>query len=635
MESDKMKLRRLKSWAVLLGTWTALAHAANPVYVGASYGLYKSTDAGATWTMVNIPLNNPLLKGPVIVTSVSMDPHDPSKIYLIGNATARAFFATTDAGRTWSATPFVAMYGRDVAVDFAGQVVYVTATATNGSGDNLLYKTTNAGAASGATWTRLTIPSSATPPSQSGSAVTQFVPDATASGTIYVQTTRAEFFKSTDFGQTWTQISKSGVILTSSGTVAPQTTILDIHQDPRNPQIWYYATDHSSFPQTCPLTNGGLCGLFKSTNGGATFTGLSLPSGYVSSVSVGAPSGTVYATADVGGLGGTVMKTTDGGDTWTPIKNGLFTSRSGRVWADPTDPSTLYVNDSFSNHDFYVSTDAGAHFTPSAIPQGPPGCVPGNCSRQEVYDVVIAPSSQPAISGVVNGASLQPPFAANSWATIFGSNLATATDNWNSSIVNGKLPTVVDGVSVTMGGKPAYVYFVSPGQINVLAPDVAAGPVAVTVTAPGGTTAAFTAAASQYGPAFFLWPGNQPVATRQDFSFAAKAGTFSGATTTPAKPGEVIILWATGLGPTSPAAPAGVAVPGDQTYATAVPTVAINNTPATVFGAALAPGAVGLYQIAIQVPNTLADGDWPIQAGIGSVQSPTGTVLTVQRIPSK
>ena len=456
----------------------------------------------------------------------------------------------------------------------------------------------------------------------------RFVPDATVSGTIYVQTTRAEFFKSTDFGQTWTQISKSCQL---TNGIAPQTSILGIRVDPKNPQTWYYATDHSSFPQTCPLTNGGLCGLFKSTNGGATFTGLSLPSGYVSSVSIGAPSGTVYATADVGGLGGTVMKTTDGGDTWTPIKNGLFTSRSGRVWADPTDPSTLYVNDSLSNRDFYVSTDAGAHFTPSVIPQGPPGCVPGNCSRQEVFDVVIAPSSQPAISGVVNGASLQPPFAANSWATIFGSNLATTTDNWNSSIVNGKLPTVVAGVSVTMGGKPAYVYFVSPGQINVLAPDVAPGPVAVTVTAPGGTTAAFTATASQYGPAFFLWPGNQPVATRQDFSFAAKAGTFSGATTTPAKPGEVIILWATGLGPTSPAAPAGVAVPGDQTYATATPTVAINNTPATVFGAALAPGAVGLYQIAIQVPNTLADGDWPIQAGIGGVQSPTGTVLTVHR----
>jgi len=146
---------------VILGVWPAIGQAANTVYVGASYGLYKSTDAGATWTMVDIPLNNALLKGPVAVTSLSMDPHDSSKIYCIGNAIARAFFATTDAGKTWSATPFVAMYGRDVGVDFAGQVIYITATASAGSGDNLLYKTTNAGA----TWTRLKIPNSTNAPS--------------------------------------------------------------------------------------------------------------------------------------------------------------------------------------------------------------------------------------------------------------------------------------------------------------------------------------------------------------------------------------------------------------------------------------------------------------------------------------
>ena len=242
------------------------------------------------------------------------------------------------------------------------------------------------------------------------------------------------------------------------------------------------------------------------------------------------------------------------------------------------------------------------------------------------------PPPAPVISanGIVNGASFQPGIVANSWVTILGTNLAPKTDDWSNSVVNGKLPTSLDGVSVTMGGKPAYVYFISPGQINVLAPDVAPGPTSVTVTTAGGTSAALTTTASQYGPAFFLWPGNQPVATRQDFSFAVKAGTFSGATTTPAKPGDVIILWATGFGPTIPAAPAGVAVPGDQTYSTAsVPTVTINNTAATVYGAALAPGAVGLYQIAIQVPATLADGDWPIQASIGGAQSPAGTALTV------
>src|SRR5450759_2759178 len=84
-------------------------------------------------------------------------------------------------------------------------------------------------------------------------------------------------------------------------------------------------------------------------------------------------------------------------------------------------------------------------------------------------------------------------------------NLAPQTDDWSRSIVNGALPTSLDGVSVTMGGKQAYVYFISPGQLNVLAPDVPAGPISVTVTTAAGASTAFSTTASAYGPAFFLW----------------------------------------------------------------------------------------------------------------------------------
>ena len=137
-------------------------------------------------------------------------------------------------------------------------------------------------------------------------------------------------------------------------------------------------------------------------------------------------------------------------------------------------------------------------------------------------------SPLPALTGVVNGASFQTGVTANSWVTIQGTNLAAQTDDWSNSIVNGALPTMLDGVSVSIGGQAAYVYYISPGQLNVLAPDVPDGPVTVTVTAPGGTSASFTATASAYGPAFFPWPGNQVVATRTDYSYAVKAGTFAG-----------------------------------------------------------------------------------------------------------
>ena len=99
-------------------------------------------------------------------------------------------------------------------------------------------------------------------------------------------------------------------------------------------------------------------------------------------------------------------------------------------------------------------------------------------------------------------------------------------------------------------------------------------------------------------------------------------GTFAGVTTVPAKPGDVIILWGTGFGPTSPAAPVGVQVPPNA-YPTANPvTVTVGGTNATVFGAALAPGFAGLYQVAIQIPSSAPDGDLPVVATVNGAQSP-------------
>ena len=272
-------------------------------------------------------------------------------------------------------------------------------------------------------------------------------------------------------------------------------------------------------------------------------------------------------------------------------------------------------------------------FGPDSIAAGPDGAmwfieVEGKIGRIPT-GVTVTP---PVISAVENGASFLAGGVTNSWVTIKGTNVSPVTDNWNNSIVNGVLPISLDGVSVSMGGKPAYIYYIAPGQLNVLAPDISPGPVSVTVMTPSGTSPAVTATITLYGPAFFEWPGSQVVATRQDYSYAVAAGTFAGLTTVPAAPGDVLILWATGFGPTNPPAPDGVAVPSTQSYATlAAPTVTIDSIPAVVYGAALASGSVGLYQIAIQVPLTLANGTWPIQAMIGGVSSPTGIVLTVHQ----
>ena len=236
---------------------------------------------------------------------------------------------------------------------------------------------------------------------------------------------------------------------------------------------------------------------------------------------------------------------------------------------------------------------------------------------------------QIATAVAVNSASMQPGFGSGAWVTIFGANLSPVTDSWADSVVDGRVPTSLDGVAVTIGGQPAYPSYISPTQINAVAPAVGPGTVPFTVTAPGGVSVAGSAVVQAAQPAFFQW-GSYAVATHLDGSRAVKGGTFPGAAV-PAAPGEAIILWGTGFGPTVPAAPVGAVVPTGTIYYTANPvTVTFGNTPAMVYSAVLSPGYAALYQVAIQVPESLADGDYPVVATVSGVESPMNVLLTVR-----
>ncbi len=302
------------------------------------------------------------------------------------------------------------------------------------------------------------------------------------------------------------------------------------------------------------------------------------------------------------------------------------TSGSASYSFDWTPPAT-----NVGNINIYVSGNAGV------------GTVSPNQNNTNVYTksytlVPQAAGGAPTISagGVVNGASFVSGIVPGSWLTIQGTNLATGLpaqgfDTWDKAIVGGKLPTVLDGNSVLVAGKPAYVYFVSPTQINVQAPDVGTGPVPVTVTNANGTSAAVTATVATTAPAFFLWPNSQAVATRAaDNSFAMKAGTYAGLTTAAAKPGEVLILWGTGFGPTSPVVAAGIQVPSDKLYSCSTVSVKLGTTSPAVYGCALSPGYAGLYQVVITLPSTMADGDYPLVATVNGVSSPSGVVLSIK-----
>lgn len=262
----------------------------------------------------------------------------------------------------------------------------------------------------------------------------------------------------------------------------------------------------------------------------------------------------------------------------------------------------------------------------------------GNPGTYYLDDLRAGPASGaaallPAIAGIGNAASGQAGLSAGTYFSIYGSNLAPAGTamTWSNSIVNGQLPNKLAGVSVSVGGTPGYLSYVSPGQINVLAPNLGAGPTAVTVTTSAGTSEPYIMTAPALQPAFFELTGTSyVVATDTNYNPLASNGTIPGRTTVPARPGEIIILWGTGFGPTTPAAPAGQVVPPNS-YSVNGVTVAVGSVQANVLATALSQGLAGVYQVAITVPSSLANGDYPIVATVGGVQSPSGVNLTVQQ----
>jgi uncharacterized protein (TIGR03437 family) len=209
-------------------------------------------------------------------------------------------------------------------------------------------------------------------------------------------------------------------------------------------------------------------------------------------------------------------------------------------------------------------------------------------------------------------------------------NLATANQSrtWTASdFVNNLMPTQLDGVSVTVNRTPAYVYYISPTQINILTPPATlSGQVTVQVTNNTSPVASFTAQAQSLSTSFFVFNGGSYVAAAHaDGSYLGPATLYPG-TTTPAKPGEVVVIYANGFGPTSIPV-----VSGSKTQSGALsplPVIKIGGTSAKVqFAGLVAPGQ---FQFNVIIPTNLADGDQPITATYNSQSTQPGALITIQ-----
>jgi uncharacterized protein (TIGR03437 family) len=232
-------------------------------------------------------------------------------------------------------------------------------------------------------------------------------------------------------------------------------------------------------------------------------------------------------------------------------------------------------------------------------------------------------------SGVINAAGYQAGVGPGAWITIHGFRLSSTTRAWTAAdIVNGRLPTNLDGVSVTINGKNAFVYYISPNQINVQAPaDALNGSVNVVVTNSAGASSPTAVQLQQVFPGLFRLTREYVTATDAAGNFLGPAGIVEGVVTTPAKPLDTITLWGTGFGPTSPAIEPGEAVNGAAPLLNPV-TIRIGEQTAQVLYAGMT--GVGTYQINVMVPN-LANGDYPVVAEVAGVRTPSVARLRVQQ----
>ena len=246
-----------------------------------------------------------------------------------------------------------------------------------------------------------------------------------------------------------------------------------------------------------------------------------------------------------------------------------------------------------------------------------------------------AVSAAPAITtgGIVPVYSAATTIQQGEWVSIYGTNLASGTFTWN-----GDFPKSLGGTSVTINGNLAYLWYVSPTQINLQAPnDTATGTVPVVVTTVSGSQTS-TVTLAQFGPSFSLLDAKHVagIILRSNGSGAYGGGTYDiigptgsslGYPTVAAKGGDGVVLFGVGFGPTNPAVLAGQVFSGAAATANPVGLL-INN--ASVSPAFSGLSSAGLYQLNVTIPTGLGTGDVSLRASVGGLQTPSGVVISLQ-----
>jgi len=259
-------------------------------------------------------------------------------------------------------------------------------------------------------------------------------------------------------------------------------------------------------------------------------------------------------------------------------------------------------------------------------------------------------TAKPVVRTMSNGASFLAPLSSNAMVSILGMQFDSAGIQRTAGLgdfVNGAFPTELSCVSVMVTGpgipNPVAipVTFIEADQINAQLPRFSGtGPITLQLALNPGQTNAFMSDLATYttlqpfAPAFFLFANSTSIAAQLGgtATVIADPAVIPGAQ--PAKPGQIVTLYGTGFGDTSPLVPAGQLATGQAPLVNGVTvtigTVTLASSDITYAG--LTPGSIsGLYQFNVRIPQSTPNGNIPVTITIGGVQTQTPATILVQQ----